>query len=211
MLVTLTIGRDLRLDLDGLYVGDLDSLLVVDPGSGALQRARVRLELHLGVLRLRHLRVGRNEILDTWTKHNNPFMFSGRQRHCEKVVFLVVFVCYSVCSQGVGDPPGPIQWPLLYKTLALPPVDPQPPPPHLALGRPPPPPIFKRIRLRPHCTLTWHPPHSTGHVEIKLVHYEAWTVGMLAVGLRLKCFLVTSLFIQDKWILTDFNAFEDFN
>ena len=64
MLVTLTVGRDLRLDLYGLYVGDLDSRLVVDPGSGALQRARVRLELHLGVLRLRHLRVGRHEILD---------------------------------------------------------------------------------------------------------------------------------------------------
>ena len=64
MIMTLTVGRDLRLDLDGLYVGDLDSLLVVDPRSGALQRARVCLELHLGVLRLRHLRVGRHEILD---------------------------------------------------------------------------------------------------------------------------------------------------
>ena len=63
-LMVLTVGGDLRLDLYGLYVGDLDSLLVVDPGSGALQRARVRLELHLRVLRLRHLRVGRNEILD---------------------------------------------------------------------------------------------------------------------------------------------------
>ena len=82
MLMVLTVGCDLRLDLDGLYVGDLDSLLVVDPRSGALQRARVRLELHLGVLRLRHLRVGRHEILDTWAKHNNPFMFSGRQRNC---------------------------------------------------------------------------------------------------------------------------------
>ena len=64
MLMVLTVGCDLCLDLDGLYIGDLDPLLVVDPSSGALQRARVRLELHLGVLRLGHLRVGRHEILD---------------------------------------------------------------------------------------------------------------------------------------------------
>ena len=66
MFVILTVGSHAHLDLDGLYIRDFDSPLIVDPGSRSLQCARIRLELHLRVLGLRHLRVGRREILDTW-------------------------------------------------------------------------------------------------------------------------------------------------
>ena len=63
--------------------------------------------------------------------------------------------------------------------------------------------MFKLVELGPHCTCTPSP-----RPFLKLVHYEAHTVGKLAVGILLECFLVlTMIIVKNDEVTMKINKF----
>ena len=63
--------------------------------------------------------------------------------------------------------------------------------------------MFKLVELGPHCTWTPSP-----RPFLKLVHYEAHTVGKLAVGILLECFLVlTMIIVKNDEVTMKINKF----
>ena len=103
-----------------------------------------------------------------------------------KIMFSIVSVCLSVSRSVHGG-----------KDFTIQGSDPSPPPAQgtgpLCTGSQPPPSVQGPIAAE--CSnvfnLDFHPPPTC----VQTYHYEAWTVGKRAVGIRLKCLLVLFPFI----------------